>query len=139
MRVIPILFAVALCAVLASGQEAQKIIPVKSWPATIYVSGKIITGATVAECVQAGYRLLPDRPATPAGKRIKSAEIVQDESDSTRAKWIIVYEDAPKPPAPEKLTNVVVSVDGFGKVRFDFTEKGIFRRITWLDAPSTNK
>lgn len=125
-----IIIAFLFLATLAQGQE--KIIPVTSWPSTVYANGKVITGATVSDCVAAGYRLLSAKPATPAGKIIKSQTIVQDPKDVTKCKYQITYEDAPtvKPPS-ETITNVVAD-----RVIFRFTDTGAYRGITWLDCPT---
>jgi len=120
------------------GQVEKAIVPVKTWPSTIHLPNKIIMGATISDCVQAGYRLLTAKPATPAGKRIKSEEIIQDDKDSTKCKYNITYEDIPEPvipdpPVPEILTNIV-----HDRVSFSFTTGGVYRGVVWLDAPVTN-
>lgn len=90
-------------ALLSLSVIAGDIIPVKAWPKALTVDGKGYYNPSVELCVKAGYRLLTDKPATPAGKKIKSQEIVQDDKDSTKAKWVIVYEDLP---GPEVYTSV---------------------------------
>ena len=117
---------------------AVDIIPVTSWPKTIHAPDKLITGATIMDCVKYGYRLLTTKPATPEDKRIKSETIIQDDKDPTKCKYDIVYEDIPKPiipvpPPPEVLTNIPSA-----KVSFNFTTNGTFRGVVWVDAPVTN-
>ncbi|HPL75458.1 MAG TPA: hypothetical protein PKW18_12945 [Candidatus Sumerlaeota bacterium] len=127
-----ILMVVAACAV---AQDA-KIIPVDAWPKKITTADRVIFNPTTEQCVKAGYRLIPAKPATPDGKQIKSAELVQDDKKADAVKWVIVYEDIPAPvvPVPEVLTNV--SAD---KVEFVFTMAGAFRGVKWVDAPKTNE
>ena len=117
---------------------AQKIIPVSVWPRVIYFSGKQIVNASVKTCVRAGYRMLTAKPATPSGKRITSEKIIQDDKDSSKCKYDIVYEDIPEPvipdpPPPEVLTNIAND-----RVSFSFTTNGNYRGVVWLDAPVTN-
>lgn len=71
------------------------IIPVSSWPTSIATPNKLITGPSVAECVEYGYRLLTPKPVTPTGKRILSEIIIQDPDDETKCKYEITYEDDP--------------------------------------------
>lgn len=125
-------------ALIAVSVFAVDIIPVTSWPTTIHAPDKLITGATIVECVKYGYRLLTVKPATPEGKRIKSEAIIQDDKDPTKCKYKIVYEDIPEPvipppPEPEVLTNIVND-----RVSFNFTTNGTYRGVVWLDAPATN-
>jgi hypothetical protein len=122
-----------LAAVCVVAQDA-KIIPVDAWPKKITTADKVIFNPTVDQCVKAGYRLIPAKPATPEGKRIKSEELVQDDKKADAVKLVIVYEDIPAPPPPEVLTNV--SAD---KVQFTFTADGAFRGVKWVDAPQTNE
>lgn len=115
--------------------ESAKIIPITAWPKVLNLAAKQIVNPSVDQCVTAGYRLLPAKPATPTGKRIKSESIVQDERDAEKCKYVIVYEDIPVKPVatPEVLTNVPA-----GKVTFNFTTGGVFRSVTWIDAPKSN-
>ena len=131
-----ILFAIV--ALISLSVFAVDIIPVKQWPKTIHAPDKLITGATIADCVKYGYRLLTAKPATPEGKKIKSQAIIQDDKDPTKCKYKIVYEDIPEPvipppPEPEVLTNIVND-----RVSFNFTTNGTYRGVVWLDAPATN-
>lgn len=128
-----IIAAMLVCALVGAQAEDAKIIPVTSWPSTIVTGGKLITGASVADCVKAGYRLLEAKPVTPIGKRITSQTIVQDPKDVTKCKYQITYEDAPavKPPPPETITNVSAA-----RVVFRFSTNGGYRGITWLDCPT---
>jgi len=117
---------------------AVDIIPVTSWPKTIHAPDKLITGATIMDCVKYGYRLLTTKPATPEDKRIKSETIIQDDKDPTKCKYDIAYEDIPEPiipapPPPEILTNIA-----HDRVSFSFTTNGTFRSVVWIDAPVTN-
>jgi hypothetical protein len=127
-----ILMLVATCAM---AQDA-KIMPVDAWPKKITTADKVIFNPTVDQCVKAGYRIIPAKPATPEGKRIKSEELVQDDKKADAVKWVIVYKDIPAlvVPVPEVLTNV--SAD---KVQFTFTVDGSFRGVKWVDAPKTNE
>jgi hypothetical protein len=127
-----ILMLVATCAM---AQDA-KIMPVDAWPKKITTADKVIFNPTVDQCVKAGYRIIPAKPATPEGKRIKSEELVQDDKKADAVKWVIVYKDIPAlvVPVPEVLTNV--SAD---KVEFTFTADGAFRGVKWVDAPKTNE
>lgn len=129
------LIAILMLAALAAVANEAKLIPVGAWPIKIYADGKEIHNPTAAQCVKAGYRLIPAKPATPDGKQIKSAELVQDDKKADAVKWIIAYEDIPAPviPKPEVLTNVAAD-----KVVFTFTADGAFRSATWVDAPVTN-
>lgn len=125
---------IALCAM--SALAAEKLIPVKAWPRVIQTADKQIINPSPSDCVAAGYRLIPDKPATPAGKRIVSETLVQDSKKASYMTWQIVYEDipAPVPVTPEVLTNIPAD-----RVNFTFTTRGVFRAIRWLDAPATNK
>ena len=125
----------AIMALISFSVFAVDIIPVTSWPTTIYAIDKLITGATISDCVKYGYRLLATKPATPSGKRIKSEEIIQDDKDLTKCKYDIVYEDIPEPipVPPEVLTNIAND-----RVSFSFTTGGVYRGVVWLDAPVTN-
>ena len=123
-----------LAANLMSAQvDEQKFIPVSIWPRVLNLADKQVVNPSVQTCVKAGYRMLIAKPATPEGKRIKSEKIIQDDKDSSKCKYDIVYEDIPEPPPPEVLTNV--SSD---KVTFRFTTNGIYRGVIWADAPATN-
>jgi len=115
--------------------SAAEIIPITSWPKTISMADKVICNPTVDQCVKAGYRLLTAKPATPAGKRIKSEAISQDDKDPTKCKYDIAYEDIPEPTPvlPEILTNIPAE-----RVSFNFTTNGSYRGVVWLDAPATN-
>jgi len=127
---------IMVAATVAYGQAEKAIIPVAAWPRVLNLADKQIVNPNVAQCVKAGYRLLPARPATPTGQRIKSETIVQDDRKADMCKYIIVYEDVPvKPiPQPETLTNVPSD-----KVTFNFTTGGVFRSVSWIDAPQTNQ
>ena len=125
-----------VCMVLS--QEDAKIIPITSWPTVVKFEGKTYYNADTKTCVLAGYRMLIAKPATPFGKRIKSEKIIQDDQDSTKCKYDIVYEDIPEPvipdpPVPEVLTNVA-----YDRVLFSFSTNGNYRGVVWLDAPATN-
>jgi len=123
-----------LCAVSAWAQV--KLIPVKAWPRVIQTAGKQIVNPSEKDCVAAGYRLVPAKPATPAGKRIVSETLVQDSKKASYVMWEIMYEDIPAPVIvpPEVTTNVAAA-----RVSFEFTTGGVFRAVKWLDAPATNK
>ncbi len=56
----------------------KAIIPVKTFPKVVCFEGKTYYNADVATCVKAGYRMLPDEPVTPTGKRVKTREVIQD-------------------------------------------------------------
>ena len=114
---------------------AQKIIPVSVWPRAFYFGDKQIVNASVKTCVRAGYRMLTPKPVTPAGKRIKTEKIIQDDKDSSKCKYDIMYEDIPEPVPvpPEVLTNIAND-----RVSFSFTTGGVYRGVVWLDAPVTN-
>ena len=132
------IFLILLAFSVGAQDMAQKIIPVSTWPRVIYFEGKQIVNPSVSTCVLADYRMLSPRPSTPAGKRIKSEKITQDDKDSSKCKYDIVYEDIPEPvipdpPVPEVLTNIVSS-----RVSFSFTTNGAYRGVVWLDAPQTN-
>ncbi len=131
-------YLIIILSLMAGLLFAGDIIPVNSWPKTITTADKVICNPTIDQCVAVGYRLQPDKPATPEGKYIKSQSLVQDDKDPAKAKWVIVYEDIPP---PETLTNVVVEVKDFGRVQFSFNTNSVFRMIEWLDAPGivTNK
>jgi len=133
------LIIVALAAGISVAQiadepvKAEKIIPVSAWPKVIATADKQISNASKEDCIKAGYRLLPAvKPATPAGKRIKSESIVQDAQDAAACKYEIVYESAPIV-TPEVTTNVLPS-----RVKFQFSTNGQYRGVIWLDAPATN-
>ena len=124
---------------LLAGVAMAQIKPVESWPTTIKTSDSITYNATEADCIKAGYRLIPAKPETPIGKQIKSESLVQDGKSEKSAKWDIVYEDAPvvKSPAivPEVLTNVPAA-----NVTFIFTTNGEFRAAIWTASQAlTNK
>jgi putative hemolysin len=117
-----------------AGIFAADIIPVKEWPTRI---GTSVYNPTVDQCVKAGYRLIPaTKPATPEGKQIKSEKFVQDEKDTTKCKYEIVYEDIPVKPVPPVIVKTNVASD---RVKFIFSTNGTFYGAIWLDAPSTNK
>lgn len=123
---------------LATVAWAGEIIPVAVWPRTINLPDKQIVNASVADCVAAGYRMIPAKPTTPTGKQIKSEKFVQDDKDASMCKYEIVYEDIPAPPVvppvvPEVLTNVAPA-----KCLFVFTTNGAYRGVTWIDAPKSN-
>jgi len=107
------IMAILMAATLAMGQD--KIIPVTAWPKSVTLDGKVWNNPSVDMCVKAGLRMIPKvKPATPAGKRIKSETFVQDEKAYEMCAYEIVYEDVPtpKPVVPETLvivplTNVV--------------------------------
>ena len=137
MRIVIVLLALVMGIVVAQADVA-KIKPVKTWPRVVRFEGKTYYNADKSTCVKAGYRMLTSKPATPEGKRIKSEKIIQDDKDSSKCKYDIVYEDIPEPVipdplAPEVLTNVPAS-----KVQFSFTTNGAYRGVVWLDAPQTN-
>ena len=124
---------------LLAGMAMAQIKPVESWPTTIKTSDSITYNATEKDCIKAGYRLIPAKPETPAGKRIKSETLEQDDKRTKSAKWVIVYEDAPVviPPVfvPEVLTNVPAA-----NVTFVFTTNGEFRAAIWTASQAiTNK
>jgi hypothetical protein len=124
----------ALCAV--SAVAAEKLIPVSAWPRVIQTAGKQIVNPSEGDCVKAGYRLIPAKPVTPIGKRIKSETLVQDAKKASYVTWQIVYDDIPAPVIvpPEVLTNVAAD-----RVSFLFSTNGQYRGVRWLDAPATNK
>jgi len=130
-----IAFIALMIAGVAFAQEV-KIIPVDKFPSTVSYDGKIYFQASADICVKAGYRLIPGKPTTPEGKRVKSETLVQDDKKADYVKYVIVYEDIPEPVpvVPEILTNVPAE-----KVVFNFTTNGVFRGVTWLDAPKTNE
>ena len=124
------------CALALTGaaQESAKLIPVQTWPRVISYAGKQVVNPDPGTCVKAGYRLIPAKPLAPVGKYAMRAELVQDEKDPARVKWVIEYADIPPPPPPEGV--VTAAAD---RVRFVFTTAGVFRATVWLDAPATNK
>lgn len=73
----------------------MSIIPVTEWPRVISLPDKQLVNPSISECVEAGYRLLPARPETPVGKRIKSETIVQDPDNAARCMYEMEYEDDP--------------------------------------------
>ena len=125
--------AIIVIILLAVAQSVLAIIPITSWPKVLHFEGKQICNPSASTCVRAGYRMLTPKPATPEGKRIKSEKIIQDDKDSSKCKYDITYEDIPEPPPPEVLTNVASD-----KVVFKFTTNGVYRGMTWIDAPITN-
>lgn len=137
MRAIALAFL--LVAFTAAFSYGDPIKPVRAWPKTLDVNGAMFPNPPVAMCVKEGYRLIPkDKPATPAGKRIKSEAFVQDEVAPEMCAYEIVYEDLPvKPippaPTPEVLTNIAPE-----KCLFVFTTNGAFKGAVWLDGPVTN-
>ena len=113
MKIIIALILLVLVAVtLALGQGEKAIIPVTTWPKVLNLADKQIVNPSVTDCVKAGYRLLPSKPATPEGKQIKTETVIQDDKNPAMVKYVLTYEDAP--PAP-KIT--VVESD---KVEFVF-------------------
>ena len=132
-----IVIALMLSVTLAFAADKTAIIPVSKFPAVIYLDGKQIVNASVADCVKAGYRLETAKAVTPTGKRIVTDTIIQDPNDATRCIHAIVYEDKPVVVAPvitpEVRTNIVIN-----RISFSFTTNGTFRGVTWLDAPKTN-
>ena len=137
MRIVIVLLALVMGIVTVTADVA-KIKPVKTWPRVVRFEGKTYYNADKSTCVKAGYRMLIAKPATPAGKRIKSEEIVQDDKDPSKCKYDIIYEDIPEPvipdpPVPEVLTNVASD-----KVMFQFNTNGSYRGVIWIDAPVTN-
>jgi len=134
MRIIIIMLALVMGIAAMAGDA--KITPVKTWPKVVRYEGKTYYNVDQATCVMAGYRLLGPEPVTPQGKRVKTREIIQDPEKVEMAKIVCTYEDIPEPPAPpppEVLTNVLSN-----KVTFQFNTNGVFRSITWTDAPVTN-
>jgi len=137
MKLLPALLALVVFSVCAQDVD-QKIVPVKAWPRVIYFEGKQIVNPSISTCVRAGYRMLTPKPATPSGKWIKSEKIIQDDKDSSKCKYDIMYEDIPEPvipdpPVPEITTNIIL-----GRLAFTFSTNGYWRGIEWLDAPQTN-
>jgi hypothetical protein len=112
-----------------AGAAVADIIPMSQWPRVIYLPGKQVVNPSVAQCVEAGYRLLPAKPATPEGKEIASEQIVQDSKNPTRAVYQITYAD--------KVAVVVTNVSA-DKVVFQFSATGAYLGLTWTDAPKTN-
>jgi len=127
-----------LCvAIVVGAGEAAKLIPVSTWPRVIQTAGKQIVNPSEKDCIKAGYRMIPAKPATPAGKRIVSETLVQDAKLAAYVSWQIVYEDIPAPviASPEATTNIVV-----GRIQFVFSTNGYFRAVTVPDLVSvTNK
>ena len=134
MRAIAIVFLLAVSMALAQ-TELAKIHPVTAWPRVLNLADKQVVNPSVDQCVKAGYRLLSAKPASPTGKRIKTETIIQDPDDPTKCRYELTYEDIPAKPVvtPEVLTNVPSA-----KVSFNFTTNGVFRSVTWSDAPKTN-
>ena len=133
MKLSIINFGLVFLLIAVSAAFAGDIIPVKDWPKSIVAGGKLITGPTVTECIEAGYRLLPDKkPSTPAGKKIVSEKIIQDPADPAKCKYEIVYADAVTV-KPTATTNIPAD-----RVLFTFSTNGHFRGVVWLDAPVTN-
>jgi len=132
--------AILLAIMLGLCQIANAIIPVKKFPSTIHLPDKIITGATIADCVEAGYRLIPkDKPEAPSGKRIKKEEFVQDETDESACKYRIEYEDIPAlPPPPPPPPPEVLVVVPLTNVVFWATSNGVPRSWKLKNAPVTN-
>lgn len=129
---VTILFAGSVC----FGQEV-KLIPVNKWPRVIFLPGKQVINPSVEQCIDAGYRLMPEsKPITPKGKRIKTEQLIQDPEDETKVKYEIVYENIPVKPIPPPLVITNVSSD---RVEFKFTTNGIYIGAVWLDAPRTNR
>ena len=133
-----ILIAVLFMAALVFAQDKQAIIPVTKWPNVVYLDGKQYIHASVAICVQAGYRMIPVKPTTPMGKRIKSEAFIQDPDRVEMCKYEITYEDIPPPPVvppvvPEVLTNIAPK-----DCVFSFTTNGAYRGVVWTNAPKTN-
>lgn len=133
-----IILAASAAAGVAFGQTEKAIVPVDSWPTTVTLADKIIYNASQKDCVKAGYRLKPAKPATPNGKQIKSETLVQDPNDPAAAQYVIVYEDVPVviPPVivSEVLTNITAS-----RVSFLFTTNGVWNgSVIWTDAPKSN-
>jgi len=128
-----LIVAIVLSAVTAFGFDA-----VDAWPKTVTVGGVTYYNPPASICVAAGKRLKPAvKPVAATGKQIKSETLVQDPDKPEMCKYVMEYEDAPKPapaPEPEVLTNVPAA-----KCSFSFTTLGDFRAIEWLDAPKTNK
>ena len=114
---------------------AADIIPVSVWPKTIVTTDKVICNPTALQCVEAGYRLLADKPATPSGKRIVSQKIIQDPNDETKCIYEITYEDIPivPPVVPEVLVIVPVT-----NVIFYATSNGVPRNWKLKTMPATN-
>lgn len=125
--------AILLASSLILAQAETVIIPVSVWPKVLNFPDKQIVNASVSDCVKAGYRLIPTKPVTPAGKQIKSEKFVQDDVDQSKCKYEIIYEDVPPPPAPEVLTNIPAA-----RVQYQFTTNGVYRAAIWLDAPKSN-
>ena len=90
---------------------ASNIIPVNIWPRVIYLDGIQIVNASVSDCVKAGYRLIPTKPSTPVGKRIKKKTLIQDPDIPEMSKYDIIYEDISTPiqPIPEVLVTVPIT------------------------------
>lgn len=120
---------------VAQEEIAQKLIPVKSFPAVIGYKGKTYYNVTEDIAVKAGYRLIPVKPATPIDKVISSEKFVQDDKDPSKVKYEIIYADKPEPTPPPVITNVAAD-----KVTFQFTEDGNYVGMIWNDSPvTTNK
>jgi hypothetical protein len=123
-----------LLAGLAFGQAA-KLMPVRAWPRVLNLDGKQIVNPDAGLCVRAGYRLIPEKPATPGGKRIVSERFEQDDERREYVRWVIEYEDIP-PYVPPPVVGVVTAASD--RVRFVFETNGAFRAAVGLDAPRTN-
>jgi hypothetical protein len=124
--------ALILITLLAFSALAD-LIPGYSWPKKINYGGKEVHNPTVAQCVAAGYRLIPTKPDTPEGKRIKAESFVQHDTSPEYVQWVIEYEDIPTVPV------VVITNVPFNKVVHQFTTNGQYLGTFWLDAPVTNK
>lgn len=128
---------IILAAVLAAGGLAQdaRLIPVREWPRVLNLDSKQIVNPDAGLCVRAGYRLIPERPATPPGKRVVSERFEQDAARREYVAWVIEYADIPPVRPSEPVGVVTASAD---RVRFTFTTAGTFRAAIWLDVPKTN-
>ncbi len=102
----------------AAAVSAQEIKPVTEWPKVINTAAGQTVNASVADCIQAGYRLLPDEPAVPEGKAVASRAVVQDPDNPGMAKIVVTFADAV--PVKEEVL-ITVTAD---KVSFTFTENG---------------
>ncbi len=121
-----------------AGSVFGDLIPVQQWPRVVNLPGKQVVNPTVDQCVQAGYRLLEAKPATPEGKVIDNQKIIQDPENPEKAIYEIVYKDKPEvvsppPPPPPVITNIPAD-----RVQFSFSTNGVYYGAIWLDAPKTN-